>query len=249
MNPDRCDPSEALTARMVTAPTLESKAIVSNVLSEEKRLAVLTALVDGCSVSTVSRLTEVNRRTITRLLLAFGAAAQRLHDRLVRDLTCALVQFDEIWSYVGKKRRLCYAFSRKPSCHRAAVALDYVAYNLTHVVRTLRVTPAMQSGIVDHVWTLAELLDALLTEEPVEAPQAQPLAHREPEAPSRALPEGRGFLRLVTEPMPARRHAPGVPDAPPPPATPAAPVEPTSPGLTKVRGPEQLSLFDPPEGA
>ena len=74
-----------------------------NVLSDEKRLAVLKALVDGCSVSTASRLTDVNRRTITRLLLAFGVGAQRLHDRLVRDLTCALVQFDEIWSYVGKK--------------------------------------------------------------------------------------------------------------------------------------------------
>lgn len=347
-----------------------------NVLCEEKRLAVLKALVDGCSVSTVSRLTEVNRRTITKLLLAFGLGAQRLWDRLCRDLVSARVEFDEIWSYVGKKearrlptdapgigeaysftaidalsrmvitwrvgrrdqhttdafikdlrarlatapqltsdgwapyitavgedfglsidymqcvkqysrggrrddhryepardpfvkktvvygapdpkiastsyverlnattrhtngrmRRLCLAFSRKPECHAAAVALDYVAYNLTHVVRTLRVSPAMQANVVDHVWSLPELLESLLCETMPDAIEAKPLTHREPETTHRELPGGRGFLRVVGAQMPARRHAPGVPDAPPP----AAPGQPAPIAPAPSR---QLSFFD-----
>ena len=54
---------------------------------------------------------------------------------------------------------------------------------------------------------------------------------------------GRGFLRLVTEPMPARKHARGIPDPPPAPAAPG-------PTITEApRRPEQLSLFDPPDGA
>jgi hypothetical protein len=122
----------------------------------------------------------------------------------------------------------------------------YVAYNLCHVVKTLRVSPALQAGVTDHVWTLPELLDALMSEPMPGAIEAKPLAHREPEAPARALPAGRGWLRLVTEPLPARKHVKGLPDAPPPPVAPAAPVEPTSPGLVKARDPEQLSLFPDP---
>jgi IS1 family transposase len=51
----------------------------------------------------------------------------------------------------GRRRRLCYAFSKKLENHCASVALNYVAYNLCRVVRTLRVTPAMQAGLTDHV--------------------------------------------------------------------------------------------------
>lgn len=69
-----------------------------------------------------------------------------------------------------------------------------------------------------------------------EAIQAKPLAHRAPEAPHRALPKG-GFLRLVTEPTPARKHAPGVPDAPPPAAPGAAP--PIAPAPSR-----QTNFFD-----
>lgn len=99
--------------------------------------------------------------------------------------------------HIGRMRRLCLAFSKKLPNHRAAVALAYVHYNLCHVVSTLRVTPAMAVGVSDHVWDLRELLDALLSAEPCEAPTKQPLAPRVPEATHRELPNGRGFLRVV----------------------------------------------------
>ncbi len=134
----------------------------------------------------------------------------------------------------GRMRRLCYAFSKKVENHRAAAALHYVAYNLCWVVKTLRVTPAMQAGLTDHVWTAAELLDALMTEPAGEAPGRQELTHREPSAPARKLPGNRGFLRLVSAPTPAQRR----PMTEPPPAAPLAPVPPP------VAEPRQLSLFD-----
>lgn len=48
-------------------------------------------------------------------------------------------------------------------CH--AVALYAVHYNLCRVHKTLRVTPAMEAGLTDHVWTLEELVGLLEAEE------------------------------------------------------------------------------------
>ncbi|AGP35546.1 hypothetical protein SCE1572_14010 [Sorangium cellulosum So0157-2] len=94
-------------------------------------------------------------------------------------------------------RRLCLAFSKKIENHRAAVALNYAHYNFCHVVKTLRVTPAMQAGITDHIWSLEEFMEAALAAAPTPRPEPQPLQHPRPEGPARELPNGRGFLRLV----------------------------------------------------
>jgi hypothetical protein len=73
-------------------------------LDREKRLRILAALLEGNSERAIERMTGVQQKTIGRLALAFGMGAQRLHDRLSRDLACHLIQVDEIWSYVGKKQ-------------------------------------------------------------------------------------------------------------------------------------------------
>lgn len=313
-----------------------------NVLAPEKRLQVLAGLVDGNSESAVSRMTDVNPRTVSRLNRTFGEGAQRLHNRIMRDLSCSLLAIDEVWTYVFKKqarvtpedgpeageayifcavdvlsravvafmvgrrdevstrafvadlrarlivmpqittdgfvpyigaieesfglaapyaqtvknysraprrvrdgqpsdhryepprdpfmvkrpifgtpdmeaattsyvernngtmrhkigrmRRLTYAFSKRRDNLACSVALNYAHYNFCTIVKTLRVTPAMQLGITDHVWGLDEFMGALLDETPVAAPVAQPLAHPEPETAARELPNGRGWLRLV----------------------------------------------------
>jgi hypothetical protein len=41
------------------------------------------------------------------------------------------------------------------------VALYVAHYNLCRVHEALRVTPAMQLGVTDHVWTISELVAAL----------------------------------------------------------------------------------------
>ena len=57
---------------------------------------------------------------------------------------------------VRRMTRLTKAFSRKLENHRAAIALYLGWYNFCH--GALRITPAMEAGIADHVWSAAELL-------------------------------------------------------------------------------------------
>ena len=62
--------------------------------------------------------------------------------------------------------RLTNAFSKKLENHAAAVALHYMHYNFARVHKTLRVTPAMQAGLADHIWSLGEIVGLLDAEEP-----------------------------------------------------------------------------------
>jgi IS1 family transposase len=54
--------------------------------------------------------------------------------------------------------RLTNAFSKKLANLKAALALHFAHYNFLRVHRTLRVTPAIEAGITDHVWTWEELV-------------------------------------------------------------------------------------------
>jgi len=53
--------------------------------------------------------------------------------------------------------RLTNAFSKKVENHAHAVALHFMYYNFGRIHKTLRVTPAMEAGISDHVWSLEEI--------------------------------------------------------------------------------------------
>ncbi|WP_437588353.1 IS1 family transposase [Sorangium sp. So ce1000] len=378
---------------------------MANVLPAERRLEVLAALVNGTSIRAAERMTGVHRDTIGRFARAIGEGCARLHDRMVRDLTCPLVDIDEqhswckvrqkqldpakhsavemgeqwTWAaicrtsklviawHVGKRdqesadalvedvrarltvmpqittdglglyaqpiaanfgravpymqtvknfsarpgkpgtsekfavergvdfiqkrvvfgtpdpakatnyaiersnltarqwnarlRRRTLAFSKKLSRHRAAIAMHYTYVNFCHIPRNMRITPAMAAGITDHVWSLQELMDAALEEPAGDKPEPQPLVIPKPEGAARALPAGRGWLRVVSG-----GHAPSAPAAPPPsgssrpepvpPAQQAAPVQPHAAQepptgqldllawRPKPRKPVQLSLFD-----
>jgi IS1 family transposase len=65
--------------------------------------------------------------------------------------------------------RLTNAFSKKIENHLAAVALHYMHYNFCRVHKTLRVTPAMEAGITDHVWTIEDLVALLNRQEKLAA--------------------------------------------------------------------------------
>jgi hypothetical protein len=61
---------------------------------------------------------------------------------------------------MGMRRftRLTNGFSKSFDMHRHAVALHFGHYNFCRIHQTIRVTPAMQAGLTDHVWDLTELL-------------------------------------------------------------------------------------------
>jgi hypothetical protein len=57
--------------------------------------------------------------------------------------------------------RLTNGFSKKIENHAAAVALHFVYYNFARIHKTLRVTPAMEAGLSDHVWSIDEVVALL----------------------------------------------------------------------------------------
>lgn len=57
--------------------------------------------------------------------------------------------------------RLTNGFSKKLENHSAAVALHYMHYNFVRIHRTLRVTPAMQAGLTDRVWSIEDIVGLL----------------------------------------------------------------------------------------
>jgi hypothetical protein len=58
--------------------------------------------------------------------------------------------------------RLTNGFSKKLQNHKHAVALHFMHYNFCRVHQTLRVTPAMEAGLTDHVWELEEIVALLV---------------------------------------------------------------------------------------
>ncbi len=271
-----------------------------NKLSTAKRVSVVKALVEGCSIRATVRMTGVSKNTISKLLLELGAGCTAFQSKTLVNLPCKRLQCDEIWSYVGAKdknlssekkdaglgsvwtwtaidadtkliptwlvgsrdadsayefmqdvasrlryrvqlttdghrpylaavedafgadidyamlqkiygadpgndtryspavclgckvetvtgmpdpkhistsylerqnltmrmsmrrfTRLTNAFSKKVENHAAAVALYFMYYNFGRVHQTLRVTPAMEAGLSDHVWSIEEIVSLL----------------------------------------------------------------------------------------
>jgi hypothetical protein len=53
--------------------------------------------------------------------------------------------------------RLTNAFSKTVENHRHSLAIHFLHYNFCRIHQTLRVTPAMEAGISDHVWSVEEI--------------------------------------------------------------------------------------------
>jgi IS1 family transposase len=74
-------------------------------LSTTQRAQILTALVEGMSISATARMFHVSKITILRLLADAGTLAADYHDLTVCDLTTKRVQLDEIWSFIHCKKQ------------------------------------------------------------------------------------------------------------------------------------------------
>lgn len=57
--------------------------------------------------------------------------------------------------------RLTNGFSKKVENHIAAIGIHYMHYNFCRIHQSLRVTPAMEAGVSDHVWSVEEMIDLL----------------------------------------------------------------------------------------
>jgi transposase-like protein len=74
-------------------------------LSEAKAVELAAHLAEGTGARPTSRLGGVRLNTVLRWSLQAGQHARAFHDELVRHVEPRLVQADEAWAFVGKKRQ------------------------------------------------------------------------------------------------------------------------------------------------
>jgi hypothetical protein len=77
-----------------------------------------------------------------------------------KHISTSYIERQNLTMRMGMRRftRLTNAFSKKIENHVAAIAIHYMYYNYCRIHQTLRVTPAMQAGITNHVWDLKQLV-------------------------------------------------------------------------------------------
>lgn len=57
--------------------------------------------------------------------------------------------------------RLTNGFSKKVENHAHSISLHFMYYNFCRIHQTLRVTPAMEAGVSDHVWEIEDVIDLI----------------------------------------------------------------------------------------
>jgi len=77
----------------------------------------------------------------------------------VRHVSTSYVERQNLTMRMSMRRftRLTNGFSKKIDNHMHAIALHFMYYNFGRIHKSLRVTPAMEAGITDHVWSLEEI--------------------------------------------------------------------------------------------
>ncbi len=85
-----------------------------------------------------------------------------------KHISTSYVERQNLSMRMGMRRftRLTNGFSKKFENHAHQVALYFFHYNFCRIHKTLRVTPAMEAGLTDHVWSLEELCSLLPERKP-----------------------------------------------------------------------------------
>jgi len=78
---------------------------MANNLETAKKVQIVAMLCEGSSIRAIERITGVHRDTIMRLGVRVGEACKRIMDEKMRNLETKRVECDEIWGYIGKKKR------------------------------------------------------------------------------------------------------------------------------------------------
>ncbi len=76
-----------------------------NKLSNEDRVRVVAYLLEGNSLRATVRMTGIHRTTILKLLVDLGDACAAYQSKTLVNLPCKRIQCDEIWSFIGSKRK------------------------------------------------------------------------------------------------------------------------------------------------
>src|ERR1700684_1361761 len=78
---------------------------MANNLDSSKKVLAVSMLAEGNSIRSIERMTGVHRDTIMRLGIRIGEGCQQIMDTKMRGLTCKQIECDEIWGFIGAKRK------------------------------------------------------------------------------------------------------------------------------------------------
>lgn len=70
----------------------------------EKAELVLTLLIEGCSVRSITRITGIHQRTILELMKLAGEKCERMMEKRIKGVAVKDVEADEMWGFVGMKK-------------------------------------------------------------------------------------------------------------------------------------------------
>lgn len=110
---------------------------MANILSFEKRVSIISSLVEGNSIRSTSRMLCTDKETVMYLGRDIGLACIEIHDRFVRNVRASSIEIDEIWAYVG-----CHE-KRKHERHPASFGDTYTFFAIDP---TTKLVPAYRTG-------------------------------------------------------------------------------------------------------
>ncbi len=97
---------------------------MANILPKDKQITVIANLCEGSSIRAIERMTGIHRDTIMRLGVRVGETCAKIMDEEMRDLNCNRLELDELWNFVGKKKRNVKFWDREIGDAWTYVALD-----------------------------------------------------------------------------------------------------------------------------
>jgi IS1 family transposase len=150
-----------LRARVLGAPEISSDGFPAYPDAVERAFGI------ECAFGTIEKHYAVGAEVEAARRYSPAAVVSVMRRRIIGDqeiLSTSYVERQNLTLRMQQRRftRLTNAFSKKFENHVAAVALYVAHYNFCRVHETLRVTPAMQLGVTDHIWTIGELVEAAL---------------------------------------------------------------------------------------
>ena len=83
----------------------QDKPLEGMYLPLDKAELILKLMVDGNSLSAISRITDVHLGTITKLLVLVGEKCERIMGQCVRNVRVRDIEMDEVWAFIGKKQK------------------------------------------------------------------------------------------------------------------------------------------------
>src|SRR5205823_1998161 len=87
--------------RTFTEP--HTKTLGEMYISQEQAVMAIQLLVEGNSIRSTERITNLDRNTIMKLLVLVGEKCERLLESKIVSVQVKDVQCDEIWGFVQKK--------------------------------------------------------------------------------------------------------------------------------------------------